>query len=58
VAFFIFSEGEGNFLKTILSCAGFASSLMMHFGCCVGLWGFGSVLANRVGLLFVFYFHF
>jgi hypothetical protein len=27
VAFFIFFEGSGNFLKTILSCVGFASSL-------------------------------
>jgi hypothetical protein len=27
VAVFIFLEGLGNFLKTILSCVGFASSL-------------------------------
>jgi len=27
VAFFIFLEGLANFLKTILSCVGFASSL-------------------------------
>ena len=39
-AFFIFFEGSGNFLKTILSCVGFASSLtkLWFERWLVGLW--------------------